>query len=95
MEVVAVVNDTTGTMVSCAHQHKECRVGLIIGTGTNACYMETLENVELFDDNVEDVNQVIVNTELGAFGEDNALGFVSTRWDQSVDQLSVNPSKQM
>lgn len=93
--MVAVVNDTTGTMVSCAHQYKECRVGLIIGTGTNACYMETLENVELFDDNVDEVNQVIVNTELGAFGEDNALNFIGTRWDQAVDELSVHPGKQM
>lgn len=46
---MAVVNDTTGTLMSCAHKNRECRVGVIVGTGTNACYMETLENVPLFD----------------------------------------------
>lgn len=45
IEVMAVLNDTTGTLISCAYQNRECRVGLIVGTGTNACYMETIDNV--------------------------------------------------
>lgn len=45
IEVMAVVNDTTGTLISCAYQNRECRVGLIVGTGTNACYMERVDNV--------------------------------------------------
>lgn len=31
IDVVAVVNDTTGTLMSCAHKNRECRVGLIVG----------------------------------------------------------------
>lgn len=31
IEVMAVVNDTTGTLMSCAHKNRECRVGLIVG----------------------------------------------------------------
>lgn len=93
---MAIVNDTTGTMVSCALQNKECRVGLIIGTGTNACYMETLENVELYNnDDFTDVSQVIVNTELGAFGENRVLNFARTDWDKAVDENSTEPGKQM
>ena len=45
IEVMAVVNDTTGTLIACAYQNRECRVGLIVGTGTNACYMESVDNV--------------------------------------------------
>ena len=92
---MAIVNDTTGTMVSCALQNKECRVGLIVGTGTNACYMETIQNVELYNEDITDVNQVVVNTELGAFGDNNVLNFARTRWDHTVDQLSAEPGKQM
>lgn len=95
VEVMAIVNDTTGTMVSCALQNKECRVGLIVGTGTNACYMETIENVELYNEDITDVNQVVVNTELGAFGDNNVLNFARTRWDHTVDQLSAEPGKQI
>lgn len=112
VDVVAVLNDTTGTMVSCAHRNKECRVGLIVGsyslavlfsitklilgTGTNACYMETIENVELFaDDQEHHLNQVVVNTELGAFGDNQTLEFFRTDWDRDVDDQSTNPGKQM
>lgn len=50
IEVMAVVNDTTGTLMSCAYDERECRVGLIVGTGTNACYMETIDNVHLYEE---------------------------------------------
>lgn len=65
------------------------------GTGTNACYMETLENVELFNDDFPDVNQVVVNTELGAFGDNQLLDFVRTKWDDEVDGNSLNKGKQL
>lgn len=56
IEVMAVVNDTTGTLISCAHQNRECRVGLIVGTGTNACYMERVDNVHCMNQEVNEVN---------------------------------------
>ena len=31
--------------MSCAWKNPNCRIGLIIGTGTNACYLEDLEKV--------------------------------------------------
>ena len=45
MDVVALVNDTTGTMMSRALEDSDCKIGLILGTGTNACYMESLDAV--------------------------------------------------
>jgi len=57
--------------------------------------METIGNVELYNDDITDVNQVIVNTELGAFGDNNVLDFMRTRWDQIVDKLSAEPGKQL
>lgn len=53
IEVMAVVNDTTGTLISCAYQNRECRVGLIVGTGTNACYMERVDNVHCMHPEVD------------------------------------------
>ena len=57
IEVMAVVNDTTGTLISCAYQNRECRVGLIVGTGTNACYMENLDNVHCMHPTDDKLNQ--------------------------------------
>ncbi|OTF83198.1 hexokinase-2-like protein [Euroglyphus maynei] len=75
IDVMAVVNDTTGTLMSCAHKNRECRVGVIIGTGFNACYMEHKRNVELFHEDLPGPDQVIVNTEWGAFGDNGVLDF--------------------
>ncbi|TDG50875.1 hypothetical protein AWZ03_002864 [Drosophila navojoa] len=94
--VVALLNDTTGTLMSCAHRNPECRVGVIVGTGCNACYVEQVENVELLDPNFKrSRSQVIVNVEWGAFGENGQLDFVRTDYDREVDRKSINRSEQL
>ena len=53
--VLAILNDTTGTLMSCAWKEPKCRIGLILGTGTNACYLENVEKVTTFTpENEED-----------------------------------------
>nr|XP_036851074.1 hexokinase-3 isoform X5 [Manis javanica] len=114
LNVVAIVNDTVGTMMSCGYEDPHCEVGLIVGeegpalftsmpdvnslspvdssgTGTNACYMEELRNVVGV---AGDSGHMCINMEWGAFGDDGSLGVLSTCFDASVDQASINPSKQ-
>lgn len=95
IDVVAVVNDTTGTLMSCAHKNRDCRLGLIVGTGTNACYMERLENVETWTGDIDDPQQVIINTEWGAFGDNGCLEFLRTSFDHQIDEVSLNKGKQL
>ncbi|XP_067124034.1 hexokinase type 2-like [Centruroides vittatus] len=95
IDVVAVVNDTTGTLMSCAHKNPKCRAGIIVGTGTNACYMERLENVKLWDGGSDEPKQVIINTEWGAFGDNGCLEFIRTKYDREVDAASLNPGVQL
>ncbi|MBZ3880769.1 Hexokinase-3, partial [Sciurus carolinensis] len=91
LNVVAIVNDTVGTMMSCGYEDPRCEMGLIVGTGTNACYMEELQNVM---DVAGESGQMCINMEWGAFGDDGSLGMLSTCFDTSVDQASINPGKQ-
>ncbi|KAM9447245.1 hexokinase-2 [Clarias gariepinus] len=91
LDVVAVVNDTVGTMMSCGHEDPQCEVGLIVGTGTNACYMEEMRNVELVEG---DEGRMCVNMEWGAFGDDGVLDDFCTVFDHAVDENSTNPGKQ-
>jgi len=42
---VALVNDTVGTLMACAYKDPSTAIGLILGTGTNACYIENLDKV--------------------------------------------------
>ncbi|XP_063167086.1 hexokinase-2-like isoform X3 [Candoia aspera] len=91
LDVVALVNDTVGTMMTCGYEDPLCEVGLIVGTGTNACYMEELRNVEVV---AGDKGRMCVNMEWGAFGDNGCLDDFWTEFDAAVDENSLNPGKQ-
>lgn len=46
VKVVAVLNDTTGTLVQGSTLDSNVAIGLILGTGSNACYLERADRVE-------------------------------------------------
>ncbi|XP_070595033.1 hexokinase-3 isoform X2 [Erythrolamprus reginae] len=91
IDVVALVNDTVGTMMSCAYLDHNCEVGLIVGTGCNACYMEEMRNVGTLESNE---GRMCINMEWGAFGDDGCLEHYITPYDDIVDKESLNPSQQ-
>lgn len=66
-------------------------VWLISGTGTNACYMEEMHNIELVEG---DNGRMCVNVEWGAFGENGELEEFCTEFDRLVDACSNYPGKQ-
>ncbi|XP_074152655.1 hexokinase-1 isoform X2 [Sminthopsis crassicaudata] len=90
--IVAVVNDTVGTMMTCGYDDQECEVGLIIGTGTNACYMEEMQHIDMVEG---DEGRMCINTEWGAFGDDGSLNDFRTEYDKEIDRGSLNPGKQL
>uniref|UniRef100_A0A914X0H8 Phosphotransferase n=1 Tax=Plectus sambesii TaxID=2011161 RepID=A0A914X0H8_9BILA len=98
IDVVAVLNDTTGTLMACAHKENTCQVGVIVGTGTNACYVEKISRCGKLDgemDPNDGPDEVIINTEWGAFGDDGRMDSVRTEFDRNVDANSINPGKQI
>ncbi|KAG8510588.1 Glucokinase [Galemys pyrenaicus] len=92
MDVVAMVNDTVATMISCYYEDHRCEVGMIVGTGCNACYMEEMQNVELVEG---DEGRMCVNTEWGAFGDSGELDEFLLEYDRVVDENSLNPGQQL
>ncbi|XP_077417603.1 hexokinase-2 [Vanacampus margaritifer] len=92
VDIMAVINDTVGAMMTCGYDDHNCEIGLIVGTGTNACYMEQLRNLDLLDG---DEGRMCVNTEWGAFGDDGALEDLRTPFDSEIDAGSLNPGKQL
>jgi len=57
VRIHACVNDTVGTLMSCAYENADCYMGVIIGTGFNGCYVEPRWDGE------------IVNVEWGGFND--------------------------
>lgn len=97
IDVVAVINDTTGTLVACANTNKDCRIGLIVGTGFNACYIERLDKCEKWPANYNSPKQVIINCEWGAMGdhkERRQLEPFRNEFDIEIDKRSINPGCQ-
>ncbi|MBN3320599.1 HXK2 protein, partial [Atractosteus spatula] len=89
---VAMVNDTVGTMMSCGYRDQSCEIGMIVGTGTNACYMEDMKNVKRVEG--ED-GRMCINMEWGGFGDDGSLSDIQTEFDLEVDRRSLNPGQHM
>lgn len=95
MDVVALVNDTTGTQLAVGITDSDCRVGLILGTGTNACYIEDLDAIPKFKGDRTHHSKVIINCEWGAFGDDGKLDAYLTDYDKELDKLVVNKKQQL
>lgn len=66
-------------------------VRLAAGTGSNACYMEEMRNIEMVDG---DQGRMCINMEWGAFGDNGCLDDFRTDYDLAVDDLSLNVGKQ-
>jgi len=95
VKVLAICNDTVGTLMSCAFDNPRCQIGLICGTGSNACYVEQTKHIGTLSEQAKaQDNLMIVNTEFGNMGSDGIFGDIVTEFDREVDEHSPNPGKQ-
>ena len=83
--VTALANDTVGTLVARSYADPGCDMGVIMGTGTNACYREKILNIRKLKGPDPD-GYMIVNMEWGNFDKVRL-----TFYDHLLDEASVNP----
>lgn len=93
-EVVAIVNDTVGTMMACALDEPDCNIGLIVGTGLNACYMESMANIDTVESS-DKSGQMCINMELGGLGDNGVMEAFRNKYDAEVDGLTSNQNCQL
>lgn len=62
---------------------------MILGTGSNGCYMERASRVQHWEAAHERVHDVCVDVEWGAFGDNGCLDFIRTDIDREVDAGSL------
>lgn len=95
--VVALANDTVGTLLSRAYCNDVSKsnartvIGSIFGTGTNGAYFETLSNIPKLAGATlpKHTTGMVINTEWGSF--DNSLEVLpSTKYDVIVDKETSN-----
>ncbi|KAI3843719.1 hypothetical protein MKW98_013655 [Papaver atlanticum] len=78
--VTALVNDTVGTLAGARYQDSDVKVAVVLGTGTNACYIERTDAIPKLNSQGHITGNTIINTEWGAFSE----GLPLTEFDQDL-----------
>ncbi|HWR43366.1 hexokinase [Sporomusa sp.] len=81
VQSLAVINDTTGTLLATAYTDTATSIGAICGTGHNSCYLEPCHPLTS--------QPMIVNLESGNFD-----GIRQTEYDILLDQASEKPGAQ-
>eukprot|EP00755_Sulcionema_specki_P009797 Sspe_Gene.44701::Locus_21935_Transcript_1_1_Confidence_1.000_Length_1740::g.44701::m.44701/K00844/HK; hexokinase len=95
-KVSALCNDTVGTLVTGYFVDPSAEVGLILGTGSNACYWEEVPNIKKLPSpsGWNGKQQMCINMEWGHFDSDKKAVLPFTPMDNEVDQYSPNRGKQ-
>lgn len=88
LRLAALTNDTVGTMLAKAYGSSDCDMGVIFGTGTNACYREQEKRIARLMHS-DAGKRMIVNIEWGNFKH-----FPANKYDRKVDKGSNNPGVQ-
>ncbi|XP_039135234.1 hexokinase-4, chloroplastic [Dioscorea cayenensis subsp. rotundata] len=91
MRVSALVNDAVGTLAGARYWDDDVMVAVILGTGTNACYIEQIDAIPKLLSPASGCGRTIINTEWGAFSS----GFPLTEFDNDMDNESINPGEQI
>ncbi|KAL2894838.1 Hexokinase-2 chloroplastic [Bienertia sinuspersici] len=91
MQVSALVNDAVGTLAGAKYWDNDVMVAVILGTGTNACYVERMDAIPKLPIQNTQSETTIINTEWGAF----STGLPLTEFDEKMDAESMNPGEQI
>ncbi|KAK7321803.1 hypothetical protein VNO77_32757 [Canavalia gladiata] len=91
MRVSALVNDAVGTLAGAEYWDKDVMVAVILGTGTNACYVEQMSAIPKLEGHVSSSGKMIISTEWGAFSN----GLPLTEYDREMDAASINSGEQI
>ncbi|KAE8674613.1 Hexokinase-1 [Hibiscus syriacus] len=90
MRVSALVNDAVATLAGARYWDDDVMVAVILGTGTNACYVERMDAIPKLQGDFSPSRRTIVNLEWGAFRK----GLPLTVFDRDMDAASINPGEQ-
>ncbi|KAL6555107.1 hexokinase A [Orobanche gracilis] len=92
MRVAALANDTVGTLALGRYNNADVIAAVILGTGTNAAYVERAHVIPKWQGLVPKTGEMVINMEWGNF---RSSYLPRTEYDQSLDSDSLNPGEQV
>lgn len=97
ISVVALINDTTGTLVASHYTDPQTEMGVIFGTGVNGAYYDSCKDIEKLEGKLpNDITPdtiMGINCEYGSFDNEH-LVLPRTAYDVTVDEQSPRPGQQ-
>jgi hexokinase len=94
VKLVALINDTTGTLIASAYTDPLTEIGCIFGTGCNGAYIENCGSIpKLAHLNLPPDTPMAVNCEYGAFDNEHVV-LPRTPYDIIIDRDSPRPGQQ-
>ncbi|XP_057450100.1 hexokinase-3-like [Lotus japonicus] len=91
VRVAVLVNDTVGTLALGHYHDTDTVAAIIIGTGTNACYLERVDAIIKSQGLLTSSGRMVVNMEWGNFWSSH---LPRTSYDIDLDAESPNPNDQ-
>ncbi|KAJ7566101.1 hypothetical protein O6H91_02G087900 [Diphasiastrum complanatum] len=91
MRVSALVNDTVGTLAGGRYWNEDVMVAVILGTGSNACYVERADAIPKWRGVLPKSGSMVINMEWGNFWSSH---LPRTPVDDALDAESLNPGDQ-
>lgn len=92
VRVAALVNDTVGTLAGGRYNNPDVIAALILGTGTNAAYVERAHAIPKWHGLLPKSGEMVINMEWGNFRSSH---LPVTEYDQNLDVESLNPGEQI
>ncbi|KAK4765117.1 hypothetical protein SAY86_026207 [Trapa natans] len=92
MQVTALVNDTVGTLASGRYYNPDVICAVILGTGTNAAYVERANAIPKWHGPPPSSGEMVINMEWGNFWSSH---LPLTEYDLALDTESLNPGEQI
>lgn len=92
MRVAALVNDTIGTLAGGRYHNKDVIAAVILGTGTNAAYVERAHAIPKWHGLLPKSGEMVINMEWGNFRSSH---LPLTEYDEALDTESLNPGEQI
>ncbi|XP_027167491.1 hexokinase-1-like [Coffea eugenioides] len=92
VNVSALVNDTIGTLAGGRFSNKDVAIAVIMGTGTNAAYVERAQAIPKWHGPLPNSGEMVINMEWGNFKSSH---LPLTEYDHALDAESLNAGEQV
>ncbi|XP_016984219.1 hexokinase type 1 [Drosophila rhopaloa] len=94
VEVMGIINVGAGSLLALCWAQPDTRMGLIMGSIANSCYVEKVERCQLYEGE-EGRRLMIINSDWAHFGDNGTLDFIRNEFDRQLDNESIIPGQRI